>query len=811
MMKRVVFFFLSLIGLITALYFAFPYLPTGRLELALFIAIIALAMITSFSLVLWIFAKNHKRIKSLENRLAAWNNVSYHVKRAGDEAFNELPVGILIYDETLEIKWGNKYAKTLFQSKLIELKLQSVHLELFRFIEEGHETMTIQVFDKMYDVISRKEHRLLYFFDVTQREAITLKYKNRTTAIGIIYLDNMEESLSNFDVQEKSNIRGQYLGVVSDWVSDFGGYLKPYADDRLVMVMDYSQLTQMMEQKFDILNAVRAISTKHQLRVTVSIGIASYDIEYEELGGYAQNAIELAEKRGGDQVVVNIQGEKMKYFGGKTNAQEKSSRVQVRVMAHTLRDLLEHAESVYVMGHASADIDALGAMIAGFKMASIVNKQVYVVADDSAFDLTVTKVIPLLKEESSPFIKAFISPKEAQKRMDEKSVLLVLDSQSPLLVFDKALLSQAKQVAIIDHHRPGDESFQAVYQYVEPYASSSVELVVEMLSFFSKDIEVTPLEATLMLGGILVDTNDFTYRTSSRTFEVAGMLKDMGADTIRIRTLLREDLARNIEISQWVARAEVELDRFAIVKCDDQLNVSDRVILAQVSEQLLKIENIDAAFTIGRIDEETIGISARSFNQMNVQIIMEELGGGGHLNSAAAQMKNTSTDEVMVKLIDILKRESEEGGELMKIILTEDVKGKGNKGDIIDVATGYGNFILTNKKGVLATPENVKALEEAKAKEKQDALNHLNLMNKLKKEIESHHVTMHIKPGQDGKLFGSVTNKMVVEEFEKQTGIRLDKKKVELTSEINSIGIYTATVQLHRDVTAQIEINVIEK
>ncbi len=279
---------------------------------------------------------------------------------------------------------------------------------------------------------------------------------------------------------------------------------------------------------------------------------------------------------------------------------------------------------------------------------------------------------------------------------------------------------------------------------------------------------------------------------------------------IYVRQLLRDDFDLLMSINKYVSKAEIILNQFAIVTIDEE--VEDRTILARVSEDLLEIKGINASFTIAyNKSNESVSISARSFNEVNVQIIMEELGGGGHLNSAATQITSKTVEEVNVLLQEILNREYETGDKSMKVILLEDIKGRGAKDQIIDVATGYGNFLLTNAKGVLATPENLEKL-----KKEQQALalrleDEKKMMIKIKSEIEKNSVNVYIKVGQDGKSFGHITSKQVCEEFESQTGIRLDKRKVDLPIEINTLGVFSATIHLHKEVVAQLEINVLEK
>ncbi len=817
-MRKLIIAVISLIASVFLFYFFFldlsdEFFLWNLKNISLFIFSLSTLITSIVFFVLFLFRNHSKKVKWLENRLERWNNISYHVNQAGDEVFNKLPVGILIYDD-LEIKWANDYAKSLFQNKLIDNNLEVINKNLLEMAEDKILNMVININDKSYDVIHNVNNKLMYFFDQTDRENIKKKYKERTTAIGIIVIDNLDESLKKFDMQEKTTIRGQFLGEISDWVSDHEAYLQSISDDRLVMILDRHSLDKMIDSKFDILNKVRDISNRNHLRTSISIGIACYDTKEEELGSLAQNAIELAEKRGGDQVVVNVEKEKIQYFGGKTNALEKNSLVNARMQTLALKDAIESSNNIIIMTHFLADCDALGSMIGVLKLAKSSNKDAYIVFDPTKADTTVQKLYNKLQIEEPDLYSDFIDYDEAISLIKPNTLLVITDTQSPRIAMFPDLLKRITRFAVIDHHRGGENGFKdPIMSYVETYVSSTVELVSEMFMFYNQNITLTSLEASIMLAGIIVDTNNFTFRCGSRTFEAASTLKTFDADMIMVRTLLRESVTIEQELASALLNVDIVLDRFAIVMIPSDKEVKDRTMLAKISDRLLGIEGVDASFTIGAIEnEKAIGISARSYEGVNVQLIMEEMGGGGHLNSAAAQLFNISTIEVKDMLLEILKREYyEDGEEKMKVILLADVKGKGTKNSIIDVPNGYGNYLLTNKLAIVASDENINTLKEKEVQEKQDLEQRRKLLEKLKTEIETKSINLYIKIGADGKLYGSITTKQICEEFEAQTGIHLDKRKIELATDINSVGIYSATVALDKDIIASIEINVLEK
>lgn len=757
--------------------------------------------------------KNDAKIKNMEIRLKKWTDISYHATKAGDEAFNKLPIGIILYDEQYHINWGNDYAKDMFSSNLDDVAIEALSIDLFNKVLLDKDQVDFEYNEHSYDVVHNVENAILYFFDVTERENIKTRYNARITAIGIIEIDNLEESLKRFDMQEKSNIRGQILGEVQDWLALHNCYLQTLSGDRMVIMIDKESLTKMIDEKFSILGKVRDISQNNRLKASISMGIACFDVEYDELGLIAQTAIELAQKRGGDQVVVKLQGEKIQFFGGNTNSLEKNTLVEARMQAMSIKEAVEGSTNVIIMCHNFADCDAIGSMLGVYHMVASTGAEVKMAFDPEKADVTVKKIYSQIKADAN-ISNYFVSLEEALELLKPSSLLIITDTQSPRLVMFKELLDKAKRLSIIDHHRAGDDGYKDYLSYyVESSASSTVELVSEMFMFYNSNITMTPFEASIMLAGVIVDTNNFTMRSGTRTFEAAATLKSMGADMIFVRKLLQEPLESEKILAEALMNAEVYGERFGIVCLNEDQTIQDRTTLAKISDKQLTIAGVEASFTIGKLDENTIGISARSLgDSINVQIIMEQMGGGGHFNSAASQIKDSTLTAVKEQLTEILRLEYVEGGTgAMKVILVQDVKGKGKKDTIIDVANGYGNYLITNKLAVAATDENMLAFEKQKEQEKINAENRRKVLMKFRDEIDGKVITIPIKVGAGGKVFGTITSKLVCDEFEAQTGIHLDKRKVELAADINSIGIFDATVKLDAGIVAQFTIKVEEK
>jgi ribosomal protein L9 len=817
--KALIFAVIFIGGAGVAGYFTYYYLTDGDdknfyfeiifLSLALISFIIATILIYSF-----INKKNSDTIKMLELRLKKWTNISYHASKAGDEAFNKRPIGIVLYDSQYNIIWANEHSKEIFNSKLIDSPIDSISKDFMSDVIRNQTQINMKFGDKSYEVIHNTEFNILYFFDVTEREETKKRYNERKLTIGIIELDTFEESIKKFDMQEKATIRGSILGAISDWVGKYHGYLQTLQGDRMSFIVDKEAVLRMKKDNFYIFDKFEEITQKYRLKTSITIGVACHDINYDELGSIAQAQFELAEKRGGGQGCVNIENEAVSFFGAKSNATEKNDLVEVRQQTLALKDHVQSSTNVVLMCHNFADCDAIGSMIGAFHMVKTSGLDCKMAFDVNKADVTVKKIYEFIKKDPA-LMENFITEEQALELIKPTSLLIITDSQAPRLVMFPSLLQKASRFSIIVHHNDsagvGFEGFLSDYRVTA--ASSAVELVTEMFSFYNPDIKITPLEASIMLAGVIVDTNNFIQRSGTRTFDVSATLKSYGADMIFVRKLLQESLDSERLISSSIAKAEIYGNRFSLVTLDENQTIPDRTTLAKISDRQLTIAGVDASFTVGRIDANTCGISARSLGDtVNVQLIMEGMSGGGHFYSAALQRNDCKINDLKNELINTLKLEYVDGGsEKMKVILTQDVKGKGKKGETKEVANGYGNYLIQNNLAVAATPENIKKIEEEKERERVAAENQHNLLLKFKDEIQGKQITVQLKIGAGGKNFGHITEKMVSDEFEAQTGMHLDKRKVELPADINSVGIYTATVKLAADVVAQFDINVEEK
>lgn len=761
--------------------------------------------------------KNIKKEKIAENRLKMWNSITYKVKKAGETAFNELPIGIVVIDKNLKIMWSNNQAKNIFMSQLENINLQDLSLPLYdQMNEQAPNEIGQIIFDtNIYGVIYHVEYlvtnNVLYFTNINDYVNLQTKYQNRTLAVGYINIDNLEEALADFDVQERAEYQGKIIGSIAKWSESFGSFVRAYSDSRYMILMDFEQLTSMMENNFSILDEVKdVLRASRVVRITLSIGIACRDVNVLELADEAQDQLELALNRGGDQAVVKV-NDKISFFGAKTDPIQKESKVEIRNKSQELQDLIRTSSSVFVMGHRNLDADGFGACLAIYRLAKTMGKEAYIVLDPNNIDDTVMRIFETIKKEYVVLLNDLILPSKVTHFMDEDSFLMIVDCQTDYQVMDNRFIKKFDKIGIIDHHRKGQGAIQnPKFYYSQTAASSSVELIFELLEFYDSSLGLTDLEATWMLLGMVVDTNNFIYRTSAVTFEIAAAIKRYGADMSVVKKYLREDHSEKIIRGEFLRNMEIYHKSIAIAVASEDMPIVDRVTLAKVSDELMSILGVELGVTIGYISENEIGMSARSLGAINCQIIMEKMGGGGHLNNAAAQRKDEKISDTVAKLKEAINSYMSEE-ENMKVILIKDVKGKGKKNDILDLNSGYANFLLRGGLAIIASPENIKAVEKEQEEEKNKAAKLLQEMKETKKIIESDAIKIVVKVGAGSKIYGSVNTKQIAEAVEAKFNLKIDKRKIVLPNALNTLGEHNVKVQLHQDVEANIKVFLVEK
>jgi ribosomal protein L9 len=753
--------------------------------------------------------RNIKRLRWLENRLKLWNLISYRVKKAGEYAFNHLPIGIIIYNEEKVIEWANAYAKEIFMSPLVDRKIEIINPELFDKIN-GEENFEMTIYGRHYRCNVISDHNILYFLDQTDLKDLQQKYRRSLLAVGFLNLDNLDTALTALDAQERAMQMSNLIGLLSDWSNKHDIYLCGLSEARYLLFMTFAQLRELMDDKFSVLDDIQNYCQKEDLRITASLGIACKDDGITRLVELAEEQLELALNRGGNQGVVLIDNQ-IHYFGAKTTSLETRSPIFVRVKAEMLADMIKHSRDVLIMSHKDMDADAFGSCLAIHKIVAALKKESKIVFDESSVDETIRAIHNIIQKEHINILDYFVAPRKAVDNITNDTLLVIVDCQYQTLLTSEKLYKSANKIAIIDHHRRNNNAISNYdYLYSQSSASSTVELVAEMFQYISNEIEISEIEATWMLMGILVDTNNLMYRTSYRTFNVLAVLQKIGAEIPRAQRYLRENFGEYVKRMSILNNLEIVDGKYAIAACSAD-EIYSRAFLAKIADNIISVHDIKASFCIGRIDENEIGISARSLNEVNVQVIMEQLNGGGHFNNAATQIKDVTVEQAKEMLIDKLSRLEDGGMTTMKIILTKDVKGKGKAGDIIDIPAGHANFLIRTDQAVLATVDNIKQLEKKKREEKEAMEKHLNEMRELKSVIESKPVHIHVRVGKEGKLFGSVSTKQIADEFKAQHDLILDKRKMLPDKIINSLGTYEIPIQLHKEVTALMTIHVVEK
>jgi c-di-AMP phosphodiesterase-like protein len=576
--------------------------------------------------------------------------LSYRVKRVGEEALMEMPIGIMLINDEYYIEWTNPFLASCFdEDTLVGRSLYDVADTLIPLIKQEVETEIITLHERKFRVIHKREERLLYFFDVTEQKEIEKMYQNDRTVISVIFLDNYDDLTQGMDDQMRGSINNLVTSILNKWAQDNGIFLKRISSERFMAVFSEGILQKLEKGKFTILDEVREMTSQQNVSFTLSIGVGTGVSSLPELGVLAQSSLDLALGRGGDQVAIKLPNGKVKFYGGKTNPIEKRTRVRARVISHALRDLIMASDKVIIMGHKNPDMDSIGASIGIYKVAQMNQKDAYIVVNMQEIDNGVKRMMTEIRTQEQLF-SHFIGPEEALEIATDKTLLVVVDTHKPSMVMEERLLNKIDHKVIIDHHRRGEDFIaNPLLVYMEPYASSTSELVTEFLEYQPKRGKIEMIEATALLAGIIVDTKSFTLRTGSRTFDAASYLRAHGADTILVQKFLKEDVVTYIKRSKLIESVSFYRDGIAIAKGTDN-EFNDQVIIAQAADTLLTMDGVIASFVISERSEGVIGISARSLGNINVQIIMESLKGGGHLTNAATQLTGLSISETESKL-----------------------------------------------------------------------------------------------------------------------------------------------------------------
>ncbi len=487
----------------------------------------------------------------------------------------------------------------------------------------------------------------IYLFDETALRIALQENDDQSLAVGMIYLDNYDEALESIEEVRRSLLTALIERKINKYISAIDGIVKKLEKDKYLIVLRKKSVQQLKEQRFDLLEDVKTVNIGNEMAVTLSVGVGVDGLTYAQDYEFARTAIDLALGRGGDQAVVKTP-ETVSYYGGKSQQVEKSTRVKARVKAHALEEIISTKDQVLVMGHRLSDVDSFGAAVGIVCIAKALERKAHIVLNDVTKSLQ--PLVDRYKSQSEYEEDTIISGQQALEYADSNTVLVIVDVNKPSITECPELLHYCKSIVVLDHHRQGAEVIEnATLSYVEPYASSACEMVAEILQYVGDNVRVRSVEADCLYAGIVVDTNNFMSKTGVRTFEAAAFLRRSGADVTRVRKMFREDETEYKAKAEAVRQVEIFHDNYAISICPSHGIQSPTVVGAQAANELLNIVGIKASFVCTEY-QNMIYISARSIDEVNVQIVMERLGGGGHMNMAGAQLENTDIEGAIARI-----------------------------------------------------------------------------------------------------------------------------------------------------------------
>ncbi len=497
----------------------------------------------------------------------------------------------------------------------------------------------------------------VYLFDETEMNRYIRMIREQRLVAGLVYLDNYEEALETVEEVRRSLLVALVDRKINKYIGALGGIVKKMEKDKYFIAIQEKDLPVMRENKFELLQDVKTVNIGNEMAVTLSIGLGYSGKTFAENYDYARIAIDLALARGGDQVVIK-EGENISYFGGKTQQVEKATRVKARVKAHALREFIESRDKVMVMGHKRSDTDSFGAAVGIYRAAKVLGKRAYIVINE-----VTTSIRPMkscFMDNPAYETDMFLTSEQAMEMIDQNTVLVVVDTNRPSYTECPELLARTSTIVVLDHHRQTNEQISnAILSYIEPYASSACEMVAEILQYFDEGLKIKAVEADCLYAGIIIDTNNFTSKTGVRTFEAAAFLRRCGADVTRVRKMFRSDMAEYKAKAEAVRHAQL-YHGFAISVCPTENIESPTIVGAQAANELLNINDVKASIVLTDYQHKTY-VSARSIDEVNVQVLMERMGGGGHMNMAGAQLECGVEEaiEIVKHTIDKLHEEGE--------------------------------------------------------------------------------------------------------------------------------------------------------
>lgn len=618
--------------------------------------------------------------RTIHEKKAKWTKyietLSINIDAATQKTLLDLPLPLIILEGDGTVMWYNsEFSKIWDTTDLLEenitSQLKDLKMEdLLRGVNEEKKPLIQKVEGRSYEVLTNvvevssykdvnRNIVMMYWVDKTPYYQLKERHKQEKPTIAFIQIDNYDEVMQSTAENNRSLIAAAIDRKISMWANSVDALLKKYTNEKYIMVFENKYLPAIKEKRFDILDTIRDIQTGNKIPVTLSIGVGETTEDSTPLKSQesANAALDIALGRGGDQAVVKKE-EKLSFYGGKSQAVEKRTKVKARVMAHALKQFIEQADQIFIMGHDIPDLDSLGSGLGIFRCCKSLGKDAYIIFKESNPNIDILHE-RLLEED---YEKYFLSPDKAKKSITDNTLLVVVDTHRPSFTQAPELLKEIDRVVVIDHHRRASEFVEnPVLTYLEPYASSASEMVTEIIQYIDEKLELEPIEADALLAGIFIDTKNFTFKTGVRTFEAASYLRRKGADTISSRQLFQSDMATFIAKADTVKRAEIFKENIAISISPSDVRDST-LVAAQSADELLNINGIIASFVLTDYNKH-IFISGRSLGEVNVQLILEKLGGGGHLSVAGAQLVDVNVEEaigILKKAIEEYKEEGED-------------------------------------------------------------------------------------------------------------------------------------------------------
>ncbi|MFV0254850.1 MAG: DHH family phosphoesterase [Erysipelotrichaceae bacterium] len=583
------------------------------------------------------------------------SEVTQFVANNNQEGLALTKSGLITFSEEYEVLWVSELFSE-YQEDLITQKITILFPELQELFFADIDEVEIIYHDRTYKVSRSSEGRSVFWQDISEIENLKQKLQGNQYVLGFIHMDNYNELIQGIDDSTIANINSNIRQAVVNWAVNNKIVIRRIRDDRFILFLNEETYLNLERTHFTILEEVRDEAEKLNIPITLSMAFARGSNDLPVLEEMLRELSELAQTRGGDQVVVKVYQEEVKYFGGSSEAYEKRNRVKARVMTRALGELVETSSKVFVVGHDNMDFDCVGAMFGVASIAQNHHEEVFVIIEDINKDSQLEAALSKHKDSIADKYN-LINEETALFEMDDDSLVICVDHHNYHMCSAKKLIEKSERVVVIDHHRRGEEFLKnTIMIYIEPSASSTCELLAEMIDYQSEKIELDVFVSTLMLAGVIVDTNHFRVRSGTRTFMAASLIKGFGADVNEADSFLKEDFSEFEVKTRFYQRME-KYSNDIVIACGDEETIYSRSMISKISDSLLRISQVEAAFTIAKVEKNGWAISARSDGIINVQRIMEEMGGGGHFSAAALQKEDTTVAELKASLIEVLSIE----------------------------------------------------------------------------------------------------------------------------------------------------------